>query len=236
MSKRQRSLSGDRDRDQIRKQWSSMTLSEKWSYIWFYYKAVVVAVVILLAFALFFGRDIATKNTETAFYVMVLDSELTEEETKQLEDALLEALGLSGEDAECVIESGYSSESSNAQSEATISAYMQSGRVDLGRAPEEKFNTYATTGYLAALDQEAYAELLAQVKEQSRFWAELYDFSEGGAVTELPMNPHEETEDACCYGIYLSGETFPDMVLGVMANAPHEDLLLSGLTWFLDLP
>lgn len=121
------------------------------------------------------------------------------------------------------------------QSEATISAYMRSGRVDLVIAPEEVFNRYAATGYLSAFQDCGLEELEEQYTADDLFYAEAIDYSEAGAVTELPFHPHEMTENSDCYGICLRDEIFQGHVAGVMVNCPNRERIRTGLQYFLEL-
>ncbi|MGN0204652.1 MAG: hypothetical protein ACI4BB_08915 [Coprococcus sp.] len=222
----------DRDREMIRKQWSSFSLTEKCQYIWFYYKVYLIVGIILTVFAIFLIEDIREKNPDEAFYVMVLDHELDEERIMNLQLKLAAELNVDSDTAECVIETAYSG-SGNAESAATVSAYMQAGRVDLLIAPEEKFNMYASTGYLKPLSLPEYGEILQNVDKSLLFYATEVDYSQGGAVRNIPFNPHEQTSDSECYGIYLTDGEFAGMVLGIMVNCSHEEQVTAGVRFFL---
>lgn len=222
----------DRDREMIREQWATLGLSEKCRYIWFYYKAYIIVGLILTAFAIFFLRDIMEKKPDEAFYVMVLDHEMDEERAAELSRALLGALELDADHAECVIETAYSG-SGNMESAATVSAYMQSGRVDLVIAPEEKFNTYAVTGYFESLTSPEYEDLLNDTDKTRYFYASLADYSQGGAVRDIPFHPHVQTEASDCYGIYLPEGEFEGMVIGIMVNGGHKERVVAGMRYML---
>lgn len=222
----------DRDREMIREQWPSFSLAEKCRYIWFYYRVYLIAGLILAAFAIFLLRDIIAKNPDEVFYVMVLDHEMDEERNMDMQLELAAELNVDPDTAECVIETAYSG-SGNTESAATISAYMQAGRVDLIIAPEEKFNMYASTGYLKALSLPEYEEVLGNVDKSLLFYATEVDYSQGGAVRNIPFNPHEQTSDSECYGIYLTDGEFAGMVLGIMVNCSHEERVIAGVHFFL---
>ncbi|MCC8151185.1 MAG: hypothetical protein LIO96_06950, partial [Lachnospiraceae bacterium] len=224
----------DRDRDLIRRRWPEMSFKEKCRYIWSYYRWYIVVGVVLLAFAVFFVRDIVSQDAEEAFYVMVLDGDLDTEDIADLKELLSAELEIDTEEYELVIETAYSDQNSTMQTEATVATYMQSGRVDLLLAPEDRFNTYAATGYLQALTADGYEELLEGVAEECLFWAEQVDYSSGGAVTEIPANPHEQTDESECYGIYLTNDFLEGMVAGIMVNAPHGEQAADGMRVFLE--
>ena len=226
MKKTKRRLTGDRDRDEILLQWPQMSFWEKLRYIFSYYGIAIVLVLVGILVAVFLIRNVRQNTIEDTFYVMVLGADgLEEDAIGELEEELADWLGLDAQTQECVIETSYTN-TSNTQGEATISTYMRSGRVDLLIAAEEDFNLYATTGYLTELSEESYGEV-------SFFYAEQVDYSEGGAVTELPYHPHENTEDSAAYGIYLESGTFEGFVLGIMVNAPDKDGSYAGLEFFL---
>lgn len=227
-------MSGDRDRDMIRRQWPQLSLAEKLRYIFSYYGVVILIVVAAIAIAVFLVRDICGKKTEDAFYVMVVDKELTEEDASAMQRELSVLLALDSGTQQCVIEAGYSG-SANMQSEATISAYMRSGRVDLVIAPEEEFNRYATAGWLSSLADLGLSEWKDDHTIENLFYATPVDYSRGGAVTELPYHPHEITEDSDCYGIYLREGTFDGYVIGAMVNSSNGEYIQTGLQYFLEM-
>ncbi len=227
-------MSGDRDRDMILRQWPQFSPAEKLRYIFSYYGIVILIVIAAAATAVFLVRDIREKKTEDVFYVMVVDRELTEEETSKMQRELSGLLGLDNETRQCVIETGYSS-TANMQSEATISAYMQSGRVDLVIAPEEEFNRYAVAGWLSSLSDLGLSEWEDDYTTENLFYATTIDYSQGGAVTELPYHPHEITEDSDCYGICLGEGTFDGYVIGAMVNSPNGEYIQTGLQYFLEM-
>jgi hypothetical protein len=112
------------------------------------------------------------------------------------------------------------------QSAATISTYMQSGRVDLLVAKEEDFNLYASTGYLSTIDYKG-------TDEENLFYAEQVDYSGGGAVREIPYHPHDKTELSECYGVYIRDGIFDGYVVGVMSNSDKDDYNQKGVEYFL---
>lgn len=178
-----------------------------------------------IAAAIFFLQDIRKDTLEEAFYVMVIDSEESEEVVDELQEDLGYWLQLDPETQQCVVETGYAGEA-GIQNEAMISAYMQTGRVDLLIAREEDFNRYAVTGYLLALSEEEFAG-------EEYFYAEKVDYSLGGAVSDLPFHPHEKSMDSDCYGIYIRAGVFKDYVVGVMVNTSDDVLALKGIEYFL---
>ncbi|MCC8141647.1 MAG: hypothetical protein LIO56_03815 [Lachnospiraceae bacterium] len=225
---------GDKDRGRILEQWPDMRFSEKCGYIWSYYKVYIIVAIIAVLFAIFLIRNILNHRSFEDFYVMVLDSPIYEEEdVNSLEISLSETLGLDPYSNLCLVETGYSSDDNNMESAATVSTYMKAGRVDLVIAPEEKFNTYASTGYLKALTDPEYESLIEGIDPDRLFYAEEVDYSEGGAVYDIPMHPHEQTADSDCYGIYLNDGEFDGMAIGIMINAPHENLVVPGMAFFL---
>ncbi len=222
----------DRDREMIRERWATLGLSEKCRYIWFYYRAYIIICLILAAFAVFFIRDIREKKPDEAFYVMVLDHALDEAKVEEMTLELAKCLGIDLSRTACVIETAYSG-GNNMESAATVSAYMQAGRVDLLIAPEDKFNTYAATGFLDPLTLQMYEGLTEGMDGERLFYASPVDYSQGGAVREIPFRPHEQKGDACCYGIYLTDGVFEGMVAGVMANGSHKERVMAGMGYFL---
>ncbi len=224
---------GDKDRGRILEQWPEMRFSEKCGYIWSYYSVYIIIAIIAVILAIFLIRNIMNHRTVEDFYVMVLDSPIDEEEVSPLEISLAETIGLDPYNDLCLIETSYSSDENNVESAATVSTYMKAGRVDLVIAPEEKFNTYASTGYLKALTDPEYESLLEGIDPERLFYAEEVDYSEGGAVYDIPMHPHEQTAGSDCYGIYLDDGQFDGMVLGIMTNAPHEEFVVPGMAFCL---
>lgn len=224
----------DKDRNMIRRQWRELSMAGKVKYIFSYYGAAIVIVILAVLIAVFLLRDIRKQRVDDAFYVMVIDRNLPGDTAVAMEQELAGALGLDTGVQQCRIEAGYSS-GANMQSEATIATYMRSGRVDLVIAPEEVFNRYAATGYLAAFGDCGLQELEEQYTIEDLFYAEALDQSEGGAVTELPFRPHEVTEKAGCYGVYLRDEVFQDYVAGVMVNCPNKERVGIGMRYFLGL-
>lgn len=225
-------LTGDRDRDYIRKNWASMSLAAKIRYIFFYYGVAILCAAALAVMIVFFVKDYRTKKQEIGFYVMAIDCGITEEEAGRMQDRLAEALEIDPDSGRVLVETGYATRSAM-QTEATVLTYMQSGEVDLLVAPEDVFNKYAVTGYLAPLSAEMYGELLAGRADGDLFFASQVDYSQGGAVRELPFAPHDSSGD--CYGIYLDGSISGNgIVAGVMVNAPNEDRAVKGLSLILE--
>lgn len=234
MKKKTKSLERDKDRDMIRQRWPKMSLEEKIKYIFSYYGIAIFIVLFAVLASVFLIRDIHKKKVDDAFYVMVIDQNLPGDAVETMERELSEVLGLEPGIQQCRIEAGYSS-GANMQSEATISTYMRSGRVDLVIAPEEVFNRYASTGYLSAFRDCGLQELEEQYTIEDLFYAEAVDYSEAGAVTELPFHPHERTEASDCYGICLRDGVFQDQVAGVMVNCPNRERIRTGIRYFLEL-
>lgn len=214
----------DKDRDIIRKAWPDLSFSAKLRYIVSYYGVYIAAVVIFLLLSLFLVRDIMQKKPQETFYVAVMEYEAEEADVEALADRLDAYLGFEGTDGGCLIETGYSGEQ-NMQSAATVSTYMQSGRIDLLIAPEERFNRYAAASYLIPLNE-------PERKPEDLFYATVYDYGKGGAVEEIPFRPHEITDEAGCYGIYLRDGIFEGYVIGVMVNCPHEEYIEEAFNFF----
>lgn len=214
----------DKDRDIIRKAWPDLSFSEKLRYIVSYYGVYIAAVVVFILLGLFLVRDIIQKKPQEAFYVAVVESGAEEADVEELADRLDIYLGFGETDGGCLIETDYSGEQ-NMQSAATVSAYMQSGRIDLLIAPEERFNRYAAASYLTPLND-------SEREPEDLFYASTYDYSKGGAVEKIPFRPHEITDDADCYGIYLRDGIFEGYVIGVMVNCPHEEYIEEALDFF----
>lgn len=214
----------DKDRDIIRKAWPDLSFLEKFRYIVSYYGVYIAAVVAFILLGLFLVRDIIQKKPQEAFYVAVMEYEAEEADVEALADRLDAYLGLDRMGSSCLIETDYSGEQ-NMQSAATVSAYMQSGRIDLLIAPEERFNRYAAAAYLAPLND-------SKREPEDLFYASTYDYGKGGAVEEIPFHPHEDTDDAGCYGIYLRDGIFEGYVIGVMVNCPHGEYIEEALDFF----
>lgn len=223
---------GDHDRNIIRQQWKTYSIAQKIKYIFSYYGIAILIAVIGMCAAVFLVRNILQEKTEEAFFVMALESELDEATVESMTSGLTRTLGLDEDTQQCILETGYSG-AMNAQNEATISTYMQSGRVDLVIAPEEDFNRYACSGYLCDLTEPEWNDLTECFTDDELFYASLADYSEG-AVNEFPFHPHEKTEDSGLYGIYLAGEEFDGYVIGIMVNAPHGERVQAGLRYFLN--
>ncbi len=232
MKKRERP-ERDRDRNMIYQKWPGLSLAEKGKYIASYYGAAVGAAIASVIIIIFLISDVCKEKREDAFSVMVIDLELPEEAAGRMEQELSEALGVSREAGKCRIEAGYSG-GANMQSEATVSAYLRSGRVDVLIAPEDEFNRYASTGYLRPLRECALEEWEEAYEKEDLFYAEAVDYSESGAVKDLPFRPHEVTKDSACYGIYLKDEVFGGYVAGVMRNCPNPERMKEGMEYFLE--
>ena len=231
MKKRERP-ERDQDRDVIYQKWPGLSPAEKGKYIASYYGAAIGAAIVAVIVIIFLISDVCKEKREDAFSVMVIDLELPEETAGRMERELSEALGVSGEAGKCRIEAGYSG-NVNMQSEATVSAYLRSGRVDVLIAPEKEFNRYASTGYLWALEECALEEWEEAYEEEDLFYAETVDYGESGAVRDLPFRPHEVTKDSACYGIYLKDEIFGGYVAGVMRNCPNAESVKAGMEYLL---
>lgn len=221
------------DRDIIKQRWSKMNLKERLKYIYLYYKYLILFLFLLIGSVIFFLINVFGDKTETAFYVMVLECQMDDEKVSELERLLGEELAIDTKATEVVIETSYTS-SNNAQSGATVSTYMKSGRVDLLIAPEEKFNLYSSTGYLKDLSKKPWNNLIDGISQERKFFSSEVDYSSGGAITEIPMNPHDDTGSANCYGVYLEEKYFGGYVMGMMENAPHESDLEKGAEFFLE--
>lgn len=233
MEKKQGYYERDKDREIICQRWPELSLAEKGKYIVSYYGIVIAVVIIVIVMVVFLVRDICKDEPRDAFSVMALDMELTEEVLKNLEQGLAEGLGLDTRIYRCRIEAGHSS-GRNMQNEATVSACMRSGRVDLLIAPEEEFNRYASTGYLSPLMECGLDELYEECRTEELFYAEAVNYSEARAVRDVPFRPHEISEDSKCYGVYLQDEVFGGYVAGVMVNCPNRKHIRAGMEYFLN--
>lgn len=222
----------DKDRDMIYQKWPGLSLAEKGKYIASYYGLAIGAAIFAVIVIIFLVSDICKEKREDTFSVIVIDLELPEETAGRMEEELSEALGLSCGAGKCRIEAGYSG-STNMQSEATVSAYLRSGRVDVLIAPEEKFNRYASTGYLSQLKECGLEEWEEAYGKEDLFYAEAVDYSESGAVRDLPFRPHEVTKDSACYGIYLKDGIFGGYVAGVLRNCPNRERVGTGMEYLL---
>ena len=222
----------DRDRVLIDQRWPSMTLKEKVSYIFSYYGVAIVCVVICLIFGIWLIRDMTSGRSSEHFYVMVLENEPDYDLVEQAQEELLEILEPLGLECDVYIETGYDV-NTGYQMEATISTYMQAGRVDLVVAGEELFNRYAATAYLASFDELGLTDLAAAQDPEDLFYAVQADYSQGGSVDELPMDPHNDSGDGQCYGIYVDQGLFEGMVIGVMVNSEHAEYAGTAIRYFL---
>lgn len=227
----------DKDRDLIRRQWPRYTTAEKIKYIISYYGAAMAAILAAAGIAIFLIRDIRSQKAEEAVFIMAADTQISAESVASMQEELERKLSLDAKKQKCVLEASYSG-NANRESEATMSAYMQSGRVDILIAPEETFNRYAATGYLMDLEEAIQLELFdgldaAGAGEEDCFYASQVDYSQGGAVTELPYHPHEKTADSEWYGIYLTQGTLKGYVAGIMANCPHRESVKESLRYFV---
>lgn len=221
----------DKDADLIRRMWPKWSLAEKARYIASYYGLAIAAAIIAAGVIVFLIKDFRREKMEDAFCVMVLGMELSEEDAGRLEKELSEALGLDPGTQRCRIEAGYSG-NGNMQSEAVISAYMRSGRVDLIIAPEEDFNRYAVAGYLSPLEESGFLNI-DEIRPEMMFYAELIDYSEVGRVDDIPFHPHEATAQAKCYGLYLEGGPFSGYVAGIAVNCPNRERVQKSMAYLL---
>lgn len=221
----------DKDADLIRQRWSKWTLAEKARYIASYYGLAIAAAILAAGVIVFLIRDFCREKAEDAFCIMALGMEMSEEDVLALEKELSEALGLDPLTQRCRIEAGYSGKG-NMQSEAVVSAYMRSGRVDLIIAPEEDFNRYAAAGYLSAFEDIGFSDI-AQARPWAAFYAEQIDYSKAGRVDDIPFNPHEAAAGAKCYGLYLEGGPFSGYVAGIAVNCPNRGRVRKGMEYLL---
>lgn len=225
----------DQDRNCIREQWPNYTAIEKIKYIFSYYGIAIVCLLAGLAAAAFLFGDIQKPRAQEAIFIMAAETELPSQAVSSMQTELAGLLDLDADSQKCVIESSCTG-SANRESEASMSAYMQSGRVDLFIAPEEVFNRYASTGYLMELDDARKAGFVDEAAvgrngKEHYFYASQVDYSQGGAVTELPYHPHEKTEDSGWYGIYLEQGAWSGCVAGIMANCPHREHIKDSLRY-----
>lgn len=203
----------DKDRALVRQRWPHYTAAEKIGYIVSYYGAAVAAVIAVAVVAAFLVGDIRKKTAEESVLIIAAGAEIPEQAAAAMQDELARELMLDPRTQKCVVDAS-SCGNANRQSEASLSAYMQSGRVDLLIAPEEVFNRYAATGYLMELED-------AGTKDY--FYASQVDYSQGGAVTKLPYHPRKKTRDCGCYGIYLDEGILKGYVAGIAAKSPHQE-------------
>ncbi len=203
----------DKDRALIRQRWPHYTAAEKVSYIVSYYGAAIAAVLAAAVLVGFLIGDIQKKTAEESVLIIAAGVEIPEQTVAAMQEELARELALDPQKQKCVIDASNCG-NANRQSEASLSAYMQSGRVDLLIAPEEVFNRYAATGYLMELED-------AGTKDY--FYASQVDYSQGGAVTKLPYHPRKKTRDCGCYGIYLDEGILKGYVAGIAAKSPHQE-------------
>ena len=186
----------DKDRALIRQRWPHYTAAEKVSYIVSYYGAAIAAVLAAAVLVGFLIGDIQKKTAEESVLIIAAGVEIPEQTVAAMQEELARELALDPQKQKCVIDASNCG-NANRQSEASLSAYMQSGRV-----------------YLMELED-------AGTKDY--FYASQVDYSQGGAVTKLPYHPRKKTRDCGCYGIYLDEGILKGYVAGIAAKSPHQE-------------
>ena len=187
-----------------------------------YYIGALILILLALVATVFLIGDYLKKQKETVLFVEIVDADLDESMVEWLKTDIETKLGIDSETQQCILETSYAG-GQNVSQEATVSAYMQTGQIDIVIAPEEKFNKYAAADYLVPIED--VTNQWKEIPQDLCFYTSLYDYSEAGAVTEIPFAPHDVVEGASCYGIYLMDE-IPELkgyVIGLMKNSKHLD-------------
>ncbi len=190
-----------------------MTFLQKAGYIRDYYWIPICLTIVLIGAGVFFWIDAGREKKETAVHIIMVESDMKEAKQQEIVAALMDVLELDPETQEVVLETELSGKE-NLSASATVGAYFLSGRCDVIICSEEKFNAYAVAGYFKPWEAER-----VKLEKDRHFYAVKRKY-EGGAVTEIVNDPHDDqAEGAELYGIYLE----ENWVIGVLENAPNPE-------------
>lgn len=241
------------ERDEMK----SAPLKKKLSYFWYYHKWYVIGGFVAFIIIAVFIHDMVTKK-DIVLEAALLNSSVHLENTEEYNDKLLKDMGIDTNkyalsmDTSLKISFGVMDETAINSSEK-LSAYVASSMLDTIIAGDDIFSNYANAGIFADLrevlnddDIEKYSPYLYYVDTEVVNQVQLAETEMDSSLRpEIPDPTRPELmADPVPVGIYIDDcsefldiYTFPDsehVVLGVLANAPNEDMTISFINYIFE--
>lgn len=196
-----------------------MSFSDKFSYLWEYYKihaAVAVAVTALLIYMI---HEIVTPDVKPALYAAIINSAVDPTALEQYEADFGNSIQINPKRESVELNDTFfiSDESSSMTNmQQVLTTYIAAGEIDVIIAPESRFKSYAYFGYISKLSDELPTDV----------YSSLTDY--------FMVSDTEEDTTKNAYGIYLTdSDLFKDLtyvsepyILGIVPNYSHEDVTI----------
>ena len=199
-----------RERDKLRE----MTLQERISYLWDYYKLHALFTIIGIAVIAYVIYEIVTPKIETQLYVAVIDNPVDPAALEEYEAQFAEHLQIDPEREEVIINPQFyflADDEYAMSMRQVLVTYVAAQDVDIIIAPKSEFESYSYYGYMYSLSDLLPTDLYSKLSEY--FYI--------GARED---NPEEKV-----YGIYLNQAPFfqdnerissdNPYILGVIGNS-----------------
>ncbi len=199
-----------RERDKLRE----MTLQERISYLWDYYKLHALFTIIGIAVIAYVIYEIVTPKIETQLYVAVIDNPVDPAALEEYEAQFAEHLQIDPEREEVIINPQFyflADDEYAMSMRQVLVTYVAAQDVDIIIAPKSEFESYSYYGYMYSLSDLLPTDLYSKLSEY--FYI--------GARED---NPEEKV-----YGIYLDQAPFfqdnerissdNPYILGVIGNS-----------------
>lgn len=190
-----------------------MTISEKLSYLWEYYKVHFFLIALSIAVAIIIIKEVATPDVTPGFNAAIINSAVNPIALEQYSRDFEEHLQLDPLKENVVLNDNFYTDiyGLGSSSAEALVAYIAAGEIDVMIAPETSFKQYAYYGYFRKLSDALPTDIYTALAD----YFFIYD--------------REEDPEKCPYGIYLyNSDLFNGLkynadnyVLGIMVNGPN---------------
>lgn len=182
-----------REEKTLKETLSTMTLIERASYLWEYYKIIAIIVLLSILFIVYILATIFKPKTNTKLNVTIIDNVLSFEEIDSFKNDLYSRIDNIVDQDEIMINSSLvfnSDPITEFNSRQALIIFLTSNEIDVLIAPESEILNYAQQGVLAPLTDELPADLNKAL------------------TNDLLYITLEESDSVAAYGVYLKNARF----------------------------
>lgn len=196
----------------------SMSFKKKISYLWEYYKLQGLAIVLIIAFAIYVVYEIKTPNVEMKLYTALINNSINTDVWDEYEETMMELLELDPVTSEVFFnDMFYYNGTADYQMKvrSAFGLYISSADIDLIIAPQSEFSNYVNIGIIDKLSEQLPTDLYSSLTD------------------EFYLSGTEENPKVHAYGIYVadtklfkehsfSNEDDP-YIVGIATNSRHKE-------------
>lgn len=195
-----------------------MPFKKRISYIWEYYKVQGLAIILILAFAIYIVYEIKTPNAQIKLYTAIINNTIHTDVWDEYEETMMELLELDPVTSEVFfndmfIYNGTADYQMNVRS--AFALYIASADIDLVIAPKSEFSNYVDIGILDKLSDQLPTDLYSSLTD------------------EFYLSDTEDNPKVHAYGIYLADtklfkehsipSTDDPYIIGITTNSQHKE-------------